>query len=210
MRPDTITGDIEKYIELLSKGSEKSQSKNSFKDTASDDDDDEDEDEEDGDFSMNKADKWFSHPLFQESLVTKSLGSSATSNADDEDVTQAAKDMIDSMPKTDKEKRKEKRKKMLERQNKRNSRKLTLEESKGLSEFEVIPTRDGDRDTNNDDDDDDEEELTFEDIEKRHLLKLGMGKTLCENEGLNDDFDVVPKAVAKKQKRSYEGTISLN
>lgn len=63
--------------------------------------------------SSARAERWFSNPIFSD-ILTKP-GADTQDSGDEDDVAGAVADVMASLPRTDKELRKEKRKKLQER-----------------------------------------------------------------------------------------------
>jgi len=150
-------------------------------DDDNEDDEDDDEDEHSGGGGKRRAivttdrlpksariDKWFSHPIFKESLVEEGTGKGGKGS---ERMSAKAQEAISQMPKTDREIRKEKRKKVNERLQRRDQKKALAGSVEGLNDLDM-PSHT----TSFDDDDDDEAELSAETKEKRELIRQGLGK----------------------------------
>ena len=125
----------------------------------------------------SRAGKWFAHPIFKESVLqsdTKDAPSSTPGGDDEDHDEEAAEATLREMPRTDKELRREKRKKETERR----ARKLS-KLSNEAGGFEVAP--------NEDLDDGDIDEKTRS---HRELISRGVG---VRNQGLeNEEIEIVP------------------
>lgn len=114
-------------------------------------------------------------------------------NDSDEDTSINADDIIASMPKTDKQKRHEKRLKSMERLERRNARR---EREAGMDDgFKVAPVAD-DEDDDMDMDGNSKKKLTEAQkkshLEARALIKAGMGGNVQGLDGKDTGFEVVP------------------
>lgn len=207
-----VEGDVASYVQLLSgsqssvggKRAQKKGTDGSLDDISSDSDDGDDADDDDtaGVFartkatreSQTKADQWFSHPIFKERVATGGGRSPADR-------------MLAEMPRTDKDVRKEKRKKALERQERRDERKAVIAKRerggddddddfgtaaslKGFG-FEVAPREEEYEEVKN-------SAITPEVAQQRKLLRDGMGKLLVESDKVASGqggagFEVVPQ-----------------
>ena len=149
--------------------------------------------------SSAKAEKWFNHPLFKESLVTSSLsvdtnlsGSKRKSLEEEKEHNQveeeeARQELINmNIPKTDKEMRKIQREKNLQRMQRRQERqdkKNNCKEEDGgnqfTTSFEIAPQ------SNQDDD------VDLQTAKMREMIRKGMGK-LGKEKQESSSFEVAP------------------
>ena len=195
---NAMKGDLEAYVKLLSGAKVKSKAKGKGKkgeeaETGPDTDtsDDDDNDDEGGDYKSDgdeeaplasksvhltggaRAEKWFTHPIFNESLLDK------------EDPDKGAKkdhrranQVISEMPKTDKEIRKEKRKKSKDRQDRRESRKNEENKVESLTHFDIAPRASVEFGDEEEGVDNDGVQLDSETIRQRALIRQGMGTVM--------------------------------
>lgn len=196
---NAMKGDLAAYVKLLSGAKVKAKAKGKGKkgeeeqtapDTdTSDDDDDNDEDVGDDNFDGDeeaplasksvrltggaRAEKWFTHPIFNESLLDK------------EDPDKGAKkdhrranQVISEMPKTDKEIRKEKRKKSKDRQDRRESRKNEENKVESITHFDIAPRASVEFGDDEEGVDNDGVQLDSETIRQRALIRQGMGTVM--------------------------------
>ena len=177
------------------------------------------------------ASRWFSNPLFESiSSAAQSVslntfkqsahaaevdyssddGENINSDADDESEKASrrsskcgidAEDVLAEMPKTDKQRRHERRLKAHEREERRKVKKAKIA---GLGEentqgFEVVQ---------NFDDSDDEklnemdEKAKQKELEKRAMIKAGIGKS--DNEDINTGFEIVSSTLPRIDDRKYD------
>ena len=129
--------------------------------------------------ASSRAGKWFSHPIFKESVVDMVFPTPAPSNSGDSrsddgvEISTAALETLREMPRTDKELRKEKRKK----ENLRQSKKRNKSDTNGG--FDVAPN----------------DEFIDEDIDERtrnhrSLISQGMGRKNVDI--TNNEIEIVP------------------
>lgn len=118
-----------------------------------------------GSKSSNSAEGvWFSHPIFKESSIEKTVHLGRKGNE------KASDDLLKIMPKTDREVRKEKRRKALERMQRRAARKASAFDAESELDhegFEVTRSENCN--------DSDEVALSQEEIRRRELVRRGMG-----------------------------------
>lgn len=150
----------------------------------------------------SKTARWFSNPLFatieNAAAAVSQSGTkmpSSTTPAEEKDDFLTADDVIASMPKTDKQKRHEKRLKQLEKDARKKARKAT-KQGKSESEFQLVPSSSIGQE-------EDEEEgdrinlMTDEqkkrELEARELIKAGLGATTSPTAGYNSKLVVVPE-----------------
>lgn len=194
--------DVEAYVKMLSaegdgEGSEEEEEEGEKSDDESDGGEDSEDDNEDDDEDQpvqkraklvsteelppsSRAGKWFSNPIFKESMTEEKEEKPKSSKR--EKLSSAALETMEEMPKTDKELRREKRKKDEMRQQKRlNKQKSALEDGEApLTEFQVAAA-----------DNDDEEGLDLQTKQHRDLISRGMGKSNAGNES-GSHIEIVP------------------
>jgi AdoMet-dependent rRNA methyltransferase SPB1 len=133
---------------------------------------------------QSRSDQWFSHPLFQESVVK-----SSTKELRHERLSEEASRALAAMPKTDREARKEKRKKEAERQQRREVRKAAKSDREASSmDIQILPLS---KSRVLDDVDEDGVKVDEETRLKRDLIKKGMGKS-ADKANNDDSFTVAP------------------
>ena len=165
-----------------------------------------------------RNDQWYSHPIFKQTLVgTKADGQQSDEEdefeypEDEEEIdtemahfksdeyysriSQAGKEAIDSMPKTDKQRRSEKRKKENERaERKKQRRDVSLDDMEAESAFgdkiKKAPSR-GNTHYGEDDEEDNEDRAAAA-IMKNPEIQKGMGKMMKAMRD-RDGFEVVPR-----------------
>ena len=148
---------------------------------------------------QSRIDQWFSHPVFQQSVmeIDSSMGGqqrgtkrSKTSDSRRDGISQSVLDTIAQMPKTDKDIRKEKRKKETERQQRREARKANMSDAEASSlDFQIMAQ--SKEETGNEDDGVKLDDATRQ---KRDLIKRGLGKALRKPNGpaADDAFEIAP------------------
>lgn len=140
-----------------------------------------------------KSDLWFSHPLFKENQDAKEKTASRKRSLDPAD------EMLQSMPKSEKEIRNEKRRKVLERQERKQLKKKSKLEQEMQDDTEhgdmTVVSSKSKRPTNPDEDDQDEV-LDEKTVQYRELISRGMGKAANSfNDGHDDaEVEIVPSA----------------
>jgi len=162
-----------------------------------------------------RNDQWFSHPIFKQTLVEEESGSGSGSDDDEgsdsdmsvEDsrgqkssrletkkaekagrITRAAQEMIDLMPKTDKQKRAEKRKKETERSERKKARhEVPIAEQEQMG-FEIEKKTASNNTHHGDSDDSDDEEAA---IRRNPEIQQGMGKIKKTRDP--SGFEIVPR-----------------
>lgn len=166
---------------------------------AAEDDEDDDEDEVQ-EIESDDEDERRPSKKRKKQAARKSKAGAAS---DDEDSPMDAEDIIASMPKTDKQKRHEKRMKSIERMERRNARR---EREAGMDgDFKTVAAA-----TEDDDDDgmDGKKKRNMSEAEKkkqseaRALIKAGMGGT--QSDGKDTGFEVVPSALPVFDTRKYD------
>ena len=219
-----VHGDLQEYVKMLS-GKEQ---KGSDDESSSDDDGSEDEynygdagsdnesEEEtpqtgkrklvssDRAPKQSRIDQWFSHPVFQESVVDAER-SNLKGSSRGERLSDHVLGAISDIPKSDREVRKEKRKKDKERHERRETRKTSKSgNEESVMDFQILP-----RKSSGATGDDEEEDLKL-DAEtrlKRELIKKGLGKNSSVRPG-DDGFEIAPavdeRYPATKDPRSYD------
>jgi AdoMet-dependent rRNA methyltransferase SPB1 len=199
---------------------EKGSGSDSYELMSDDDDDEASQDAVDDDVErilksrMNNSrnNQWFSHPIFNETLVENDDNDmeeddqgNFSDNSDKDDnkrMSKAAQDMIDSMPKTDKQKRAEKRKKEQERATRKTAKRERRDEKARLEEDDgaFFPQKKTKRSKDNEDDDEhsDDEDYHRDEAEEAMRrapdIRMGMGKIGKDKAGFeivprNDDFE---------------------
>jgi AdoMet-dependent rRNA methyltransferase SPB1 len=155
--------------------------------------------------AVSRAGKWFANPIFQENMTNLIEKSANTSTGERKEkkrrsksgMSDAAVAVMDEMPLTDKEMRKEKRKKETLRQLKKQSKNNAgLEEGETVvSGFEVAPAID---------DYDDDENLDEKTKRHRALISQGLGKRARQDE--NGAVEIVPaeSGLTVHDTRSYD------
>jgi AdoMet-dependent rRNA methyltransferase SPB1 len=152
--------------------------------------------------TSSKASKWFSNPIFNESVVSD-RGDEAeeafsivkpTEDEDDDsdDEERILQDL--NLPMTDKQLRQIKRKKDMEKkkrkEEKRQLKRNQLDEEQGMfsSGLEIRPA---------DANDDDEEEIDVETAKVRELIRRGLGRTMTDaTDNPNAKFEIAPAEVS--------------
>ena len=234
-----VDEDVQNYARMLN-GPTGSDGENSDSDDDEDDDEEEDEEEREEeqegrrkkrklevpintkeDMSLSaKADKWFNHPLFKESVVSASSTASATapskkrSKLETSELTpqqeeeEARKALISmNIPVTDKAMRKMQRKKDLERKERRQEKKdrknnVTTDEDGGnqfSTSFEIAPSAPTDQYLPRDQQDTDDVDL--ETAKMREMIRQGMGK-MGKQKDVSTTFEVAP---AEEEQNSRAG-----
>ena len=120
-----------------------------------------------------RAEKWFTHPIFNESLVDK-----IDTEKDAKKDHRRANQVISEMPKTDKEIRKEKRKKSKERQDRRELRKSDENKVENVTHFDIAPRATVDFGDEEEGVDNEGVQLDSETIRQRALIRQGMGTVM--------------------------------
>ena len=120
-----------------------------------------------------RAEKWFTHPIFSESMLDKP----DTEKGAKQD-HRRANQVIAEMPKTDKEIRKEKRKKSKDRQDRREQRKNDENKVESLTHFDIAPLATVDFGEDEDGVDTEGVLLDSETIRQRALIRQGMGTVM--------------------------------
>lgn len=146
--------------------------------------------------TSSKAAKWFSNPIFNESVVNNEESYSVvqpdeddSENSDDE--TRILEEL--NLPLTDKKLRQIKRKKDMEKkkrkEEKRQKKLNQLDEERGMfsSGLEIKPA------TN-----DDDEEIDIETAKVRDLIRRGLGRSIHEADSKTQEFEIAPAEIMKK------------
>ena len=155
---------------------------------------------------QSRIDQWFSHPVFQESVVNSDRGAKSKNSRSGERLSEQVMSAMAEIPKSDREIRKEKRKKEQERQERRGARKAAKSDTEvGILDLQIVPRKS----TGNDEDDDDDVVLDEETRQKRELIKKGMGKSSASSGRQGDDsFEIAPavddRYPARVDGRSYD------
>jgi AdoMet-dependent rRNA methyltransferase SPB1 len=193
---NNMKSDLSAYVQLLSGAKVKSKpkgKKGEEVEAAGDDTDTSDEDVEEGEGGFDdeddeegplasksvrltggaRAEKWFTHPIFSESLIDK-----VDTEKDAKKDHRRANQVIAEMPKTDKEIRKEKRKKSKERQDRREQRKTDENKPENVSHFDIAPRATVDFGDDEDGVDNEGVVLDSETIRQRALIRQGMGTVM--------------------------------
>ena len=191
---NAMKNDLTAYVKLLSgakvkskpkgkRGSEEVEVASEESDTSDEDDYDGEGDGDDDEVPLAsksvrlaqgaRADKWFTHPIFTESLLDKH-----DMEKDAKKDHRRANQAIAEMPKTDKEIRKEKRKKSKDRQDRREQRKNDENKVENVNHFDIAPRTTVDFGDDEDGVDDDGVVLTTEVIRQRELIRQGMGTVM--------------------------------
>ena len=193
---NAMKADLSAYVKLLSgtqvktakgKGKKGEEVQAANETDTSEDDDEEGGDDEWGDDDAPlqsksvrltggaRAEKWFTHPIFNESLIVK------------EDIEKDAKkdhrranQTISEMPKTDKDIRKEKRKKSKDRQDRREVRKNDENKTENVTHFDFAPRSSVDFGDEEEGVDNEGVVLDSETIRQRALIRQGMGTVMRE------------------------------
>jgi AdoMet-dependent rRNA methyltransferase SPB1 len=211
-----IEEEIKGYVSLLSQ-------KNDSDDSSDGDDEEEEEDEDerprkkqatssakspasgrvntrDELSTSSKASKWFSNPIFNESVVsdrgddaeTFSIVKPTEDEDDSDDEERILQDL--NLPMTDKQLRQIKRKKDTEKkkrkEEKRQLKRNQLDEEQGMfsSGLEIRPA---------DANDDDEEEIDVETAKVRELIRRGLGRSMTDTpDNPNAKFEIAPAEVS--------------
>ncbi|KAL3800050.1 hypothetical protein ACHAW5_003698 [Stephanodiscus triporus] len=162
-------------------------------DQAADDYDAAEEEEEDAVQDLDSDNEGESRPTKKRKMQLRQSGK-GTGNEDDTPTN--ADDIIASMPKTDKQKRHEKRLKSIERMERRNARRER--EAGGDGEFKVTPvTEDEDGDDMSMDGVKKKKKQLSEAEKRKHsearaLIKAGIGNTQGSSSGKDTGFEIVP------------------
>ncbi len=141
-----------------------------------------------------KINKWFSHPLFKETLMTAGKRPSDAIDDSNDESESVERTVMAEMPKTDKEIRREKRKKADERKKRREDKRSRLdddddgEKAAGTSKkgFEIIPQ--SAVTTKYDENDMVIDEKTYQ---HRELIKKGLGKQLNVPQASENTVEIV-------------------
>lgn len=144
--------------------------------------------------ASSKALKWFSNPIFKETVVTEEPFEVVKNNEESENEDDEDKIMNDlNLPLTDKKLRQIKRKKDAEKKKQKEERRQKqrnlLNEDDGMfsSGLEITPALDGTLDHDDDD-------IDVETAKVRDLIRRGMGKAVS-NEDKNTQFHIAPAEV---------------
>ena len=149
------------------------------------------------DNTNSNSNQWYSHPIFNQTLYQTIKSKESTANDFDEthhndrQISKEVKDIINLMPKTDKTIRNEKRKKVLERNERKKNKKLKLyndENENEQNDNNIIIERNINGDGN---DSDDENVLSEGELKYRSMISKGMGGSINSNNNDNDNFQVV-------------------
>jgi AdoMet-dependent rRNA methyltransferase SPB1 len=160
----------------------------------------------------SKAAKWFSNPIFGESVVSSSAAAAEENDDefsvvqpdaeedDDDDEERILQDL--NLPMTDKQIRQMKRKKDMEKkkrkEEKRQLKRTQLDAEHGgmfSTGIEVEPAED----------DEGDEEIDFETAKVRDLIRRGLGKSVQEAEGnKNSHFEIAPAEISSSRKATDE------
>jgi AdoMet-dependent rRNA methyltransferase SPB1 len=183
-----LDGDMQAYAQLL--GPQTSA------DTDDDDSDDDEDDENplviDAPFAQEsaatKAQRWFSNPLF-DGMAVDDGGTSSSRHADDAPLTGAAAEVAAAMPLTDKQMRKEKRKREAERRERKQARQRPdQDDTLDIVSRPATTTRDTA---------DGVEEVAPDarSLEKQQLIRagIGMAASSVSASDVTNGFDVVPR-----------------
>lgn len=219
-----ISEDVQNYAQMLN-GPTGSDGESSSDDDEEEEDDDEEEEEAGGrkkrrlevpintkeDMTASaKADKWFNHPIFKESVVTSTAVTAnkgkKRSKQEEPELTpeqeeeEARKALISlNIPVTDKEMRKMQRKKDAERKERRQEKKdrknnLTNDEDGGnqfTTSFEIAPSAPTDKYLPQNQQDNDDVDL--ETAKMREMIRQGMGK-MGKVKDVSTTFEIAPAA----------------
>lgn len=146
-----------------------------------------------GAVDMDDSMTWFSHPIFKESVCTVKGGGEKASAKTGERLSKAATEMLQLMPKTDKEIRSAKRKRVNERKERRDAKKSGKLEDESMTSFEIVHHKPEGKTGNNEDEDGNA--LDAETRAFRDLIKKGMGKL-----GGSIDYSQEEKSLSSKVK----------
>eukprot|EP00605_Chrysophyceae_sp_TOSAG23-4_P000292 GSChrysophyteH1.ASY1.ANO1.337.1 assembled CDS len=141
------------------------------------------------DDDTSRSEQWFSHPIFRESLLEVEEQQSDEDSDNDMRISKSAQEMIDSMPKTDKQKRAEKRKKEQERaarkaaKRARNDANASIEDAYFPNSKKKKKLSKGGDVGNESDDGSHDDDLLQNAMRKAPEIRKGMGKMLKDESG---------------------------
>jgi AdoMet-dependent rRNA methyltransferase SPB1 len=156
----------------------------------------------------SRAGRWFANPIFKETVFGADGEDDAEEDHDDieeerpakkgkgRDMTTVAAAVLHEMPKTEKEIRKEKRKKETLRQLKKLNKNGIDDEEKRLGSFEVAPAEG--------DDNDYDEHLDEKTKAQRVLISQGMGKRVRDEGGVVEIVPATESGLKVHDSRSYD------
>jgi len=139
--------------------------------------------------TSSATDKWFSHPVFKETVV-HGKGEDEDSDSDEDSDLLAV-----GLPRSEKEKRKEQRRKDVERKSRKEERKLKklTREGAGRDESDILGFEIARNTPSGAAVDSDESDLDDDEIAHRNKIKEGMGRVHVKGKGDKDGFDIVPR-----------------
>jgi AdoMet-dependent rRNA methyltransferase SPB1 len=196
---DTVDDDVERILKGR-QGSERNDQwyshpifKQTLVDSKGEDDDSQDEQEDEDEYEYLEEDDSVNKPS---SNATRK-GKGAGAGAGEERISRAVQELVDAMPKTDKQKRAEKRKKDQERADRKKARReVSLDDMGADSQWAVTKTPSKGNTHYGEDEEEaveDQEEKQAAAIRKTPEILKGMGKALKSKQKDKDGFEVVPR-----------------
>ena len=149
--------------------------------------------------NLSQSNKWFSHPIFKETLMPKILKTTSREsktqiNFEDSEKTLTSDEMLAMLPKTDREIRNQKRAKAIDRKERRDNKRKAINDEIDNNDPINIDHRKRSSNENASNDSSDDEKLDLKEIKKRDLIKKGIGKsnTLSGSKILSN-VEIVPQ-----------------